>query len=87
MNARVARYRSAIEPVPLAGRTVLVVDDGLATGATARAALRAARATGAKRVVLAAPVVARATVEALHEETNEIVCVQQARHLGGRLVV
>ena len=53
---RVARYRRGAPPVSLEGRTAVVVDDGLATGATACAALRAIRACGPRRVVLAVPV-------------------------------
>ncbi|MFE2345764.1 phosphoribosyltransferase family protein [Kitasatospora cineracea] len=53
---RAALYRGGRAPVPLAGRTVLVVDDGVATGASARAACRIVRARGAARVVLAVPV-------------------------------
>ena len=75
VQERVRRYRSAADPVPLAGRTAIVVDDGLATGATARAALRAVRARGPARVVLAVPVAASETVEDLRPEADEIVAL------------
>ena len=52
---------------------VIVVDDGLATGVTARAALRAVRARGAARTVLAVPVAPPAAVQALEKETDEVV--------------
>ena len=56
LERRAAAYRGAHEQVPLAGRTVVVVDDGVATGSTALAACRVARAQGAEHVVLAVPV-------------------------------
>jgi putative phosphoribosyl transferase len=61
-------------PVPLAGRVAVVVDDGFATGATARAAGQVARALGARRVVLAAPVSAATTVESLRRDADEVIC-------------
>jgi putative phosphoribosyl transferase len=62
-------------PVPIAGRTVIVVDDGIATGSTVRAALRAIRSAGAGRIVLAVPVAPRETLDALKQEVDEIVCL------------
>jgi predicted phosphoribosyltransferase len=56
VEARAARYRARRPREPLAGRTAIVVDDGIATGATARAACQVARAHGTARVVLAVPV-------------------------------
>ena len=59
----------------IAGRTVIVVDDGIATGATIRAALRAVRAQRPDKVVLAAPVAARETLADLRREADDIVCL------------
>ncbi|HTW42631.1 MAG TPA: phosphoribosyltransferase [Solirubrobacteraceae bacterium] len=71
-----ARYRGAREPVALSGRTAILVDDGLATGRSARAALRSLRKRGAARVILAVPVAAPESVHALQDEADEIVCVE-----------
>jgi putative phosphoribosyl transferase len=73
---RVRIYRGGRPPLDLAGRTVIVVDDGVATGATAQAAARAARRRGASRVVLAAPVIAAASEPELRSEFDQIVAVQ-----------
>ena len=71
---REARFDGHSRP-PLAGRTVLVVDDGIATGATAVAAVRSAKAAQAARVVLAAPVAASSSADMLREEADEVVCL------------
>ena len=55
LERRGRRFRAGRPPVPIAGRTVVVVDDGIATGSTARAACRVARARGAARIILAVP--------------------------------
>jgi putative phosphoribosyl transferase len=73
---RVRAYRGD-RPFPdVRGRTVIVVDDGVATGATVRAAARTARRAGAARVVLAAPVIAAASEPELQPEFDEIVAVE-----------
>ena len=68
--------------MPVAGRTVVVVDDGVATGVTARAALRSLRDAGAARVVLAAPVVAAPTMAVLRADADEVVALEVAQRLG-----
>jgi putative phosphoribosyl transferase len=72
---RLAVLRAVRPAVPLAGRTAVVVDDGIATGSTARAACAVVRAQGAARVVLAAPVVSCDAAEALREEVDELAYV------------
>jgi putative phosphoribosyl transferase len=74
LDRRADRFRAGRERTPVAGRTVVVVDDGVATGATARAACQVARAEGATRVVLAVPVGATATVDELRSVADEVVC-------------
>ncbi len=61
--------------VALAGRTALIVDDGIATGSTARAACQVARARGAIQVILAAPVAAVDVVDALRADADDVICV------------
>lgn len=68
--------RGARPRVPLDGRTVVIVDDGIATGATARAACDVARARGAARVVLAVPVAAPSAVQELSHVADEVVCLE-----------
>ena len=79
--ARVARYRGARTPLAVEGHTAIVVDDGLATGGTARAALRAVRARGPRRLLLAVPVGAPQTVAALSTEADQVVCLLAPRSL------
>lgn len=68
------RYRGRTLPLNVEGRTVVLVDDGLATGATMRSAARAVRPQ-ARRVILAVPVAARSTLVELAAEADEILCV------------
>jgi predicted phosphoribosyltransferase len=72
---RADRLRAGRAGVPIGGRRVVLVDDGLATGSTARAAIRVARAAGASSVVLAAPVGPPATVTELAHDADAVVCV------------
>lgn len=74
LEDRVARLRRGRPLTDLAGRVVVVVDDGIATGATARVACAVARHLGAARVVLATPVAAADTLAAV-TEADEVVCV------------
>lgn len=75
LERRERLYRGARPPPSLQGRTVILVDDGLATGSTMRAAVLAARQQGAGRIVVAVPVAAPETAESLRGEVDEVVCV------------
>jgi putative phosphoribosyl transferase len=77
LERRSRAYRGELERVPVRGRTVLLVDDGIATGGTAIAAGQALRAHGAGRVVLAVPVAPPGTDERLAADFDEVVCLHQ----------
>jgi putative phosphoribosyl transferase len=76
LQRREALYRGNHPAVPLAGREVILVDDGLATGATMRAAVQAVRQFGPARVTVGAPVGARESCDALEGLADEVVCVR-----------
>jgi predicted phosphoribosyltransferase len=84
LGRRVLRYRGGRPAADLAGARVLIVDDGVATGATARAACAVARARGAARVVLAVPVAARSSARELRGDADEVVTLEEA---GGAFAV
>lgn len=75
LRRRAERFRAGRERVPLTGRVVVVVDDGVATGSTARAACAVARAHGAARVILAVPVAPVDWTRRLAGAADELVCV------------
>jgi putative phosphoribosyl transferase len=75
LRRREAAYRPGRPPLDLRQRPVLIVDDGLATGATMRAAVAAARSGGAARVVVAVPVGSRRACATLAAESDEVVCL------------
>ena len=74
---RVERYRAGRPRLPVEGRTVLVVDDGIATGATVEAAVQALRGLRAKRIVLAVPVAPPDTVARLRRLVDDTICLAE----------
>src|SRR5208282_2075479 len=76
VNRRETAYRGGRAKTPLAGKTVIVVDDGIATGSSVRAALRGVRRQKPKRLILGVPVAPADTIEALRSEADEIVCLE-----------
>ena len=76
---REQRYREGRGPPDLAGRIVILVDDGLATGSTMRAAVAAARRLGPARVVVAVPTAPASTCQRLRKEADEAVCATTPR--------
>ena len=76
LQRRVRRFRGTRERTSLEGRTVVVVDDGIATGSTARAACQVAHAQGAARVVLAVPVAPQGWEARLDDDVDEFVCLE-----------
>ncbi|MCD9624746.1 hypothetical protein LUW87_12895 [Rhabdothermincola sp. EGI L10124] len=82
LERRAARYRRGRSRLDVSGRTVLVVDDGVATGATARVGCRVARAHGADRVVLAVPVAPVDVHLRFAEDADEVVVLQTPEPFG-----
>lgn len=76
LHRRSERFRGDQEQISLQGRTAVIVDDGIATGATAQAACQVARARGAGRVILAVPIGAPDTAERFAEYADEVVCLE-----------
>ena len=82
LERRVRRYRGERAGPSLKGRVAIVVDDGIATGSTARAACRVARALGAARVILAAPIAPPSTARQLAGDADEVILLDTPRDFG-----
>jgi len=77
IKQRRQRYLGTRDRVEIAGRTAIVIDDGVATGATMRVALRAVRARKPQRLVLAVPVAPASTVAELRSEADDVICLEE----------
>jgi predicted phosphoribosyltransferase/pimeloyl-ACP methyl ester carboxylesterase len=83
LRRRVARYREGQPSIALRGRTAIVVDDGMATGMTELAAVRALRKRGAERIIVAVPVASSEAVAMLEEEADRVISLTVPRRLYG----
>jgi predicted phosphoribosyltransferase/dienelactone hydrolase len=83
IERRRAQYMPGGAPISARGRTAILVDDGVATGASMEAAIKAIRRRAPLRVVVAVPVASRAAVTALHEQVDEVVCLGTPENFGG----
>jgi putative phosphoribosyl transferase len=82
IEQRRQRYSGMRDRVEVAGCTAIVIDDGIATGATTRAALRAIRARRPQKLVLAVPVAPTSTLAELQSETDDIICLEDYEVFG-----
>jgi predicted phosphoribosyltransferase len=82
IERRRQRYLGDRKRVDVAGRTAIVVDDGIATGATTRAALRATRQRGPKQLVLAVPVAPTDSLVVMRQEADVVVCLEDYEMFG-----
>lgn len=77
LRRRELSYREGRPPLAVAGRSVILVDDGLATGSTMRAAVRALKQQHAARVIVAVPVGAAESCRAVQKEADQVICLEQ----------
>jgi predicted phosphoribosyltransferase len=82
IERRRERYLGNRARVDIAGHTAIVIDDGVATGATTRAALRATRMRNPKKLVLAVPVAPTESLAKMREEADEVVCLEDHEFFG-----
>jgi len=82
IERRRQRYLGSRDRLEIGDRTTIVIDDGIATGATTRAALRATRLRNPKKLVLAVPVAPTSTIAELRGEADEIVCLEDNEFFG-----
>jgi putative phosphoribosyl transferase len=82
IERRRLRYLGSRERVDVSGRTAIVIDDGVATGATTRAALRATRMRNPKKLVLAVPVAPTDNLAALRSDADDVICLEDHEFFG-----
>lgn len=82
IERRMERYTGGRTPIAVEDRIAIIVDDGIATGATVRAAIRGLRRRRPARIVVAVPVAPPDTVASLEKEADEVVCLEQPVHFG-----
>ncbi len=82
IERRRQRYLGSRERIDVSGRTAIVIDDGVATGATTRAALRATRMRNPKRLVLAVPVAPTDSLAALRSDADDVICLEDHEFFG-----
>ena len=80
---RMKLYRAGRRPLELAGKTVILVDDGIATGATMRAALMSARSRGAKSIIVAVPVAPVEALDDIRAEVDSLICLSMPEQFFG----
>lgn len=77
IERRRLKYRNGLPIAPLENKTVIIVDDGLATGVTARAAVEYAQKKGATKIILAIPICSGNTARRLREEIDDVICLNE----------
>jgi putative phosphoribosyl transferase len=82
IEARRALWVAGRTRAPLKAKTVIIVDDGIATGATIRASVHALKKRGPKRIVVATPVAPPEAVESLRQEADEVICLDTPENMG-----
>jgi len=81
VERRATRFRGSREAINLKGRTALIVDDGIATGATALAACKVAHLLGAEKVIVASPIGAADSIERIKNFADQVICLEIPRSL------
>lgn len=83
MERREKSYRGNLPPLDVAKKTIILVDDGIATGSTVQAAIAALRQRAARRIIVASPVAPESVITTLEAIADEVVCVLKPRDFGG----